>query len=154
MTGEQTNSKPLEVLVIDDDPQIRSLFVDFIELIGEQLGISIAVTAAVNGKDGLEKYVARFNSKNPYHAVLTDLMMPGVNGNQVVEEVKKLTPKIPVYVVTGIEANIEYQKLKAKLGSLAPDGVIQKPVAIGIFEGIVKEIVKKSNTQAPPAYQS
>ena len=154
MTEEQTNSKPLEVLVIDDDPQVRSLFVDFIELIGEKLGFSIAVTAAENGKDGLEKYVARFNAKNPYHAVLTDLMMPEVNGKQVVEEVKKLTPEIPVYVVTGEQSDIKYQELRTELRNLAPDGVIQKPINFKIFEGIIKEIIKKSNTQTPPVYQS
>ena len=153
MTEEQTNNKPLEVLVIDDDEPIRELFHEIIQSAGAN------VTTAIDGKDGIEKYIAKKETGVPYDAVLTDLIMPRASGVDVTRRVKELSPKTQVIVVTGFEPNSQYKALSEQLGQLKPDGILQKPITPeGLMYVVnqVKSVIEKrkiiSDYQPQPSY--
>jgi len=58
------------------------------------------------------------------HAVITDHIMPGMNGAQFIRELRKLQPNIPVMVISGLEeAEQEYVGLNVRflLKPLSPD---------------------------------
>jgi CheY-like chemotaxis protein len=57
-------------------------------------------------------------------AVITDHIMPGMNGSQFVRELRKIQPDLPVIVISGLEeAEYEYAGLNVRflLKPLAPD---------------------------------
>ena len=137
--------KPLELLVIDDDEVIRHLFEEVAKIVGAN------VTTAVDGQEGIAMYEERYGTATPYDAVITDLNMPKATGVDVTRRVKELSPKTPVYVVTGVEANAEYRRLSAELGELKPDGVLQKPFGLQDLRDVLGQIKSQiSGTENQP----
>lgn len=84
------NPEPLRLLTIDDDDHLRrSLRVYF-----EDSGMT--VFEAATGSDGL----AVFAAERP-DLVLVDLMMPGMTGLTVIEQLAAASPETPAIVVSG-----------------------------------------------------
>ncbi len=79
------------VLLVDDElPILYSL--------GNYLEKNVFyVKLAVNGEDAL----AEFRSTTSFDLVITDLVMPGINGLDVLKEIKKINSKIGVFILTG-----------------------------------------------------
>jgi DNA-binding NtrC family response regulator len=76
------------LLVIDDDEKITALFADF-------FGDQYEVETAMNGVQGLTALLERRPD-----LVLLDINMPGVNGLNVLKDIKRLDARIPVIMVT------------------------------------------------------
>jgi DNA-binding response OmpR family regulator len=87
VTGATTGKT--RVLMIDDDRKLCRLVRDYLEPMGYEMEL------AHTGPDGLEKAVGQI-----YHAVILDLMLPGMDGFEVL---KKLRTKsdVPVLMLTG-----------------------------------------------------
>ena len=77
------------ILVVDDDP--NSLF-GICQILKDE---GYQVVPAGNGKDALEKLKA-----NNINMVITDERMPDLTGMEVLSEIKKMDPGIPVIMIT------------------------------------------------------
>ncbi len=80
------------VLVIDDEKKLAQLFVDVLETEGH------TVHVAHKGEDGIAKLD---ELGDEIGMVFTDMKLPDITGNDVLREVKKRRPDLPVVVVTG-----------------------------------------------------
>ena len=78
------------ILVIDDDEQIQRLLTIILEKEGHR------VSVAINGKEGL----ALFEKANP-ELVITDVLMPEVEGLETIRQLKQLKPDLPIIAITG-----------------------------------------------------
>jgi signal transduction histidine kinase/ActR/RegA family two-component response regulator len=85
----------LNILCIDDDPQILQLLSDCLGEFNHQ------ITTALNGKIGLELFRTAGLKNRPYEAVITDLGMPDIDGHQVAKAIKAESPGIPIIMMTG-----------------------------------------------------
>lgn len=101
-------------LVIDDDENVRQILADNIRMMGFE------VFLAENGKEGLEIFKTQ---QSKLTLVLTDLVMPGMNGLELIKEIRWMNPEIPVVVCTGINSDENSPELE-KLGVSA---VLEKP---------------------------
>ena len=90
-TGANRNH-PKRALLIDDDNGVRNVIFDIVTSFG------YVTDAAANGPEGLALF-----EKNLYDVVLTDLLMPGMTGWEVLRALRRLDPKIPVVIVTGAD---------------------------------------------------
>jgi two-component system, OmpR family, alkaline phosphatase synthesis response regulator PhoP len=92
MTLEETSLKILtyNVLVADDEEDIRKLVVALLSQRGH------SCFQAVDGADALNKAI-----KNKFDAVITDIVMPKMDGIALTKELIKMTPKLPIMVITG-----------------------------------------------------
>lgn len=77
------------ILVVDDDP--NSLF-GICQILKDE---GYQVVPAGNGKDALEKL-----KSNGINMVITDERMPDLTGMELLTEIKKMDPKIPVILIT------------------------------------------------------
>ena len=102
-----------KVLIIDDDEVIRSLFSDILTENGFQ------TVEASNGPDAIEM----FGKQRPV-AVTLDLKMPNMNGTEVMLELKKIDPDVPVIIVTAF-GDISTAVESIKLG--AYDFIVKPP---------------------------
>jgi CheY-like chemotaxis protein len=81
------------------------------------------VIAALNPMRALEQFKDDAFPA-PINAVITDHIMPGMNGAQFIRELRKTHPSIPVMVISGLEeAEQEYAGLNVQflLKPLSPD---------------------------------
>ncbi|HXX94289.1 MAG TPA: response regulator [Planctomycetota bacterium] len=83
---------PLTVLVVDDDAAPRDLAATFLRAMG------YSVILAADGKSALQAAKAH---KGDLHLVLTDVIMPGLNGPQVVEALRKTRPGLRAAYMSG-----------------------------------------------------
>jgi CheY-like chemotaxis protein len=88
----------LKVLVVDDDPKAVDL------IAARMLGLATTVVRAYGGRDAIDS--AR---QAPPDLIVLDLMMPDVNGFDVLEALSKHpnTARIPILVVTAKEITAE-----------------------------------------------
>ena len=77
------------VLVIDDEEIMREILSTLLEREG------YSVRTAASGAEGLD--LAR---SLPFDAVIVDVMMPGIDGIQVLDELQKMDDDLPVLMVT------------------------------------------------------
>ena len=100
------------ILVIDDDETICSLFKDTLEDAGYK------VTAVTNSYEGLELV-----KNEDYDLVFLDLKMPGLDGAELLGQIRAVKPEMPVTVVTGYpESDLMMRAL-----NYGPLGVMKKP---------------------------
>jgi two-component system response regulator CpxR len=78
------------ILCVDDNEQSLSIRKVLLETRGYR------VTTCTNAQDAL----ARFK-QGGVDLVLTDLLMPGVDGNKLVEEIKAISPHTPAILLSG-----------------------------------------------------
>ncbi len=80
----------VKVLVVDDDPS----FLDLMAMHLRKRGFHVEV-----GRDGLEA-LQIIRSHGPFDVVVTDLMMPGLSGLELLRRARKLDPFLEVIVIT------------------------------------------------------
>jgi two-component system, chemotaxis family, sensor kinase CheA len=98
---EKPHENVHRILVVDDSITTRSLEKSILEAYG--YGVEVAV-------DGLQALEAI--RRNPPDLVISDVMMPRLNGFQLLEQMKN-TPgmkEIPVILVTSLESREEQEK--------------------------------------------
>ena len=79
----------MDILVIDDDPRILTSVGDFLKVQGHRVHL------ARGGEEGLD--VLR---RNAVDIVITDILMPGVDGFEVLRETRRLSPGAEAIVIT------------------------------------------------------
>ncbi len=88
------------VVVIDDDPQMRSLLVDHLEL------SKYHVKAFTDGLEAMQFLMGHSVESQQVELVLTDLRMPEMDGLSVLRQLKPLRPLLPIVIMTA-HASIE-----------------------------------------------
>ncbi|CAA9198432.1 sigma-54-dependent transcriptional regulator [Flavobacterium collinsii] len=81
-----------KILIIEDEASIRRVLV---KILSEE-NDTYKVDEAEDGAAGLEKI-----KNNDYDLVLCDIKMPKLDGVEVLEEVKKIKPEIPMVMISG-----------------------------------------------------
>ncbi|MEM7261427.1 MAG: ATP-binding protein [Planctomycetota bacterium] len=84
------------VLVCEDDPMVQNLTRKALEVHGYQ------VITANDGQDGLERARQRGGAID---LLVTDVVMPRLNGPQLAEQLRELRPDLPVLFVSGYAAD-------------------------------------------------
>jgi CheY-like chemotaxis protein len=101
------------VLLVDDDPDIRQVLRDRLESLGYR------VETAGNA---LEAILA-IDQSLP-NGILLDFMLPAIDGLQVLREVRRLYPMLPVVIIT---ANKD-EGFAARATAAGADDVLFKPI--------------------------
>lgn len=117
--------KNLNVLYVEDDDFIRENTIITLNMLG------LNVLDAVNGQDGLKKFIEASN----IDLILTDISMPIMNGLEMTEKIKETNPFIPV-VVTTAHQEIQYLHKAIELNIAS---YIMKPIDI---PGLIKSLIK------------
>lgn len=81
------------LLLIDDDATVRDLCRQLLEQAGYR------VTAADNGDNGVETFR---RAPAAFAVVITDLIMPGLSGLEIIAAVRQLSAQQPMIVVSGL----------------------------------------------------
>lgn len=87
------------ILVVEDDPEMRRLLSQ--ELTDE----GYVISEAENGEDAAGRM-----SREAFHLVITDLVMPKMGGLDLLSSIKHSHPQIPVILITAFGDNASFFK--------------------------------------------
>jgi DNA-binding NtrC family response regulator len=133
-SSESAQISPNEGMVgiVDDDSDISMIFSEALRGIG---GISVFTF-----NDSLEALKHFTNNKEEYILVICDLMMPRLDGLDLVKKIKKLRPKTRTMIISGYE--IEPGELQIDINKGIIDKIIQKPISMN---GLRQEVKNQIN---------
>lgn len=137
LAARPASASPLQILVIDDEVEVRGVLVEMIASLGH------TVIQAAEGQEGLDLLTAG----KLIDLVLTDLGMPGMNGWEVVRAVKARWPHLPVGLITGWGEEPEATPEQRK----EADFVIAKPVTREALRDAIVRARPKPAKFIPPA---
>lgn len=124
-SGARRSPKPVRVLVVDDNPDMRA----FICIALERAGFETAVAG-----DG-ERALALQN-RQPADVLITDIYMPELDGLELIQQFKARFPRTQVVAMSGggTVARANFLHVAAEIGAQA---VLHKPFAT---ETLVKTV--------------
>jgi len=112
----------LRALVVDDEP----LMVRIASLMLENLGFR--VDTACDGREALQRFLF-----NRYDLVLTDLVMPGMDGHELARWVKLVAKDTVVIMMTGASRNQVNEKMREEVA----DHWLFKAFSVNQLAGLV-----------------
>jgi len=123
-----TTSLKMKILLVDDDPSILEILADLMAIFGHEY------TTARDGVEAIEKL-----KKANFHVVLTDMMMPGIDGMELLKYIHSNYPHIKVMVVTGYDRTFTYTDV---IRAGASD-FISKPFNTDELEAKINRLVRE-----------
>ena len=115
----------MEILIVDDEPQVAETLARSLNRQGHR------TTVVHSGQEALDC----LDSVAP-DAMFLDVSMPGMNGLDVMAEVKRLKPGLAVVIITGHATAEEVERVK-ELGAV---DVIQKPSALTHYHRAIERL--------------
>ncbi len=122
--------KKAKILTIDDEPDFVALLKNYFSIRGYE------VFTALRGVDG----IAIVEKERP-DVILVDLKLPGLDGDQILREVKKIHPKAKTIMITAFKDDGNARKKALDAGVYA---YFEKPIAsFKILEEVVTRAVEE-----------
>jgi len=123
------------ILLVEDDPQLRQLSSSVLSHCGYK------VLAAASPEEGLE--ICKSNHRD-IRLLVTDVVMPRMNGRQLAEEIVRISPKTRVLYISGYTNNaiVHYGVLDPGLWFLP------KPYTLSSLVAKVREVLDASTAAA------
>lgn len=110
------------ILIVDDERAVRKLLRDFFRSEGFE------VCEAASGREALK--MAR---EVEFHIILTDLKMPDETGIEVLKQIRSISDRTAVFILTGYPS----PETSLRALELDVDGYISKPVALNRLKQLV-----------------
>ena len=104
------------ILVVDDDDMMRKFVKDLLKI------NSCRITEAPNGKAGLKEF-----RENRPDLVITDIIMPEMEGISFIRELRAHNKEVPIIAMTGnVHGRMEeFLNISTQLGA---DEILRKPI--------------------------
>jgi len=118
----------IHILVVDDDRQTADILVEQLKRLGYR------ATAAYGGREGLSAF-----EEGDFQLVITDLVMPDMDGMQLLETIVRLDNRATVIIITGygtVESAVEAIKKGAY-------DLLPKPVKLKELEVVVSRALER-----------
>ena len=125
----------MRLLIAEDDPAIAAGIGATLRQSGH------AVDHVANGKSADEALRG-----TPYDLLILDLGLPGIDGSEVLERVRKRGSTLPVLVITAREGLRE----RVRVLDLGADDYLVKPFALAEFEARVRALLRRYAAHGAP----
>ncbi|NLM05784.1 MAG: response regulator transcription factor [Tissierellia bacterium] len=120
----------IRALIVDDNKQITEVLKGF--AIKEDMEVDIAH----DGEEALEKF-----QENEYDIILLDIMMPKIDGYEVLKKIRKVS-QIPVILITA--KGEDYEKIMGL--DYGADDYIVKPFSVAEVMARIRAILRRMDT--------
>jgi DNA-binding response OmpR family regulator len=124
----------MHVLVVEDEPQMRSMLADNLEFEGYR------VTAVASGEEALQAVSGR-----QYALLLLDVMLPGMSGFDVCQQLRARELHMPIVVLTA--RTHEQDRIRGL--DLGADDYVSKPFSVSELLARVRALVRRDKWHSP-----
>ena len=115
------------VLIVDDDVALRSTAAMMLECQG------FKTVVAGNGLEAIQQL-----ERNPQiSAVLLDLLMPVMDGEETFRQLRNFWASIPVVLISGFDLG----DVALRFGESLPDGYLQKPFSLAKLTSVISGVL-------------
>jgi len=118
------------ILIVDDDKAVRVLLAAVMKTANYEIDVAVNGVDAINYIDG-----------KPYDLIITDYLMPKMDGLELTRRVKSIYPAIPILIITGNESARDLLKSEAT-------ACFAKPFNILDLLNCVKNILNEKSARA------
>jgi two-component system OmpR family response regulator len=125
----------MRILVVEDDKKIASFVMKGLKEAG------FAVDLAINGEDGLHQALTA-----PYDAAIIDIMLPKLDGLQLIEELRRQKVNTPVLILSAKRSVDDRVRGLQKGG----DDYLTKPFAFSELLARVQALIRRAQGSAEP----
>jgi DNA-binding response OmpR family regulator len=119
-----------QILVVDDEKNVRLMLK---QALNDE---HYSIRTAVNGEDALDQM-----AEKPADVVLLDMKLPGMEGMQVLREIRSNYPRAQVIMITAY-GSVDTAVEAMKLGAI---DFLRKPFATNQIRELVKEVLDRHN---------
>jgi predicted ATPase/signal transduction histidine kinase/CheY-like chemotaxis protein len=124
------------VLVVDDEEMVAEVTASMVNRLGYR------VEKWTSSREALAAFKAR---PGAYDLLITDQIMPGLSGAELVQEIRQVRPDIPVILCTGFSSQMDERKA-AEQGI---DGFTYKPVATRDLAVLIRRVLDGGRPARP-----
>ncbi len=117
------------IVLIDDEQPVLNMEKQMLEKLGYQ------VTARGSSLEALEMLTTLGDR---FDLVITDMTMPGMPGDKLAAEIKRLFPKMPIVLCTGFSHIMSEDEAKR----LGIDGFLMKPIVMADLSKMIRDLLK------------
>jgi two-component system response regulator PilR (NtrC family) len=129
--------KNLEVLIVDDEPDIREL----LEITIGRMGLKTAAADSV-------AQALKLLGEHPFRLCLTDMQLPDGNGMDIIQHIQRETPQLPVAMITAF-GSVEIAIAALKAGAF---DFITKPIDLERLRGLIQTCLRLETGGEPIGY--
>jgi heavy metal response regulator len=122
----------MRILLVEDEEKLVATLTENLKSEG------FAVDAALNGVDGLESAASC-----SYDLIVLDIMLPGLDGTQVLQKIRERNREVPVLMLTARDSIHD----KVKHFEAGADDYLTKPFSFAEFLVRVKALLRRRPTQ-------
>lgn len=116
------------ILVVDDEEPIARM----LRQILERLGHSVTVRTS-----SIEAFQLFKDNPERFDLIITDMTMPGMTGDRLSMEIKKIRPNMPIIICTGFSEKINEEIAR----SMGIDGYVFKPVLQNELTAMIRSVL-------------
>jgi CheY-like chemotaxis protein len=129
-THQLVDEHSARILIVDDNDQVRRLTRLMLALEGYE------VMEAENGRDAMQLFAG-----SPSDVVITDLFMPEEDGLELIGQLRKYRPKVPIIAISGGGNARDTSSLRAA-ALLGADEVLEKPFSPDDLAAAIRRVLK------------
>ncbi|HLP18607.1 MAG TPA: ATP-binding protein [Bacteroidota bacterium] len=126
------------ILLIDDEQSIVSVTREILEMNGYQ------VITASNGKEGLAAYDIH---KDRIELVLTDIMMPMMDGYTMMRAMRSIKPGLKIIAASGLPVTIDL----VEPAVTAADAFLTKPYSVATLLSVIHSVLHSAESETSAA---
>lgn len=123
-----------EILIIDDDADVRTTLFKLVRLSGH----------TVSAPSNVEEIAAAVRGGN-YDLVITDLIMPELDGIEVAKLVREAKPKCPILAISGGTGNSSPDLMLHMVKVLGANATLKKPFTRAQLETAMRELLAQTS---------
>ena len=118
------------ILVVDDDESVRNVA----KMILERVGLNV-----ITANDGREGIAVFEQNKAGLSAVLLDMTMPHMSGEETFHEMHRIRPEVPVFLTSGYNE----QDIASRFTESEFAGIIQKPFQLQTLVAKIRSAIDR-----------
>ena len=119
-----------KILIVDDEPSVLKMLRKMLKDLAEE------ILEAENGEQALEMC-----QEHNVDLIITDIVMPKKHGIDLIMEIKKSFPKLPIVAISGgggVSGRFDYLEIAELLGA---NNILQKPFEAADLRDAVNKIL-------------
>jgi CheY-like chemotaxis protein len=101
-------------------------------------GMGHNVTVARNGHEGLEAF-----GREPFDMAIVDYVMPHMNGGEVVREMKRANPKMPIILLSGYAETLGLEEVVKEADCVLKKGTREVAELTNAMNRLLRKSMKK-----------